>query len=204
MGRSALNLVSFRNKYPECFHQITIHCSFTEDIPVINCPKVFCTKKKFLNWSDLAVIGLKHWLLLHTDFSTMFFFTKSSNCFAQMVCLGLWALKKCSILIADMCPFTTLYMTWTSASVGVVSILMMAGLGLTACWWHIHLGGTCSLLWCIWLQIFGFSPVCQCHSWGRGPRQHSHTPTSSGLERGRHSSCRAAGSDISSFWGSQE
>ena len=39
--------------------------------------------------SDFAVIGLKHWVLLHIDLSTMFFFTKSSNCFARMVRFGL-------------------------------------------------------------------------------------------------------------------
>ena len=36
----------------------------------------------------LADNCLKHWLLLQTGLSTMFFFTKSSNCFAGMVRFG--------------------------------------------------------------------------------------------------------------------
>ena len=46
---------------------------------------VVLTKKEFLNCSVLAGNCLKHWLLLQTDLSTMFFLTKSSNCFARMV-----------------------------------------------------------------------------------------------------------------------
>ena len=50
------------------------------------------TKYECLKFSVFAGIGLKHWVLLHIEFS-MFLMTKFSNCLALIVLLGLCALR---------------------------------------------------------------------------------------------------------------
>ena len=70
-------------------------------------------------------MGLKHWVLLHIEFSTMFFLTKFSNCLALIVLLGLYALRyaQCWLLVR---PLSTPY-TETSASVDAVSLVGLVG-----------------------------------------------------------------------------
>ena len=50
------------------------------------------TKYECFKFSVFAGMGLKHWVLLHIEFSRMFCFTKFSNCLALIVLLGLCAL----------------------------------------------------------------------------------------------------------------
>ena len=50
----------------------------------LNMSYAVLTKKEFLYCSDLAVIGLKHWLLLYINLSTMFFSTKSFSFFLSL------------------------------------------------------------------------------------------------------------------------